>query len=105
MNLFSFLKGRKKTYSGTVRRTAAVMTAASNGTAFFGVLFHGEPEWLRVYTSDLGLASAVAFLLPDEEVSLEVQGRFRQGRHTWYRLVRVTGEPVSAVDARQNGPG
>lgn len=69
-----------------------------------GVLFHGEPDWLRVYTNDLGLASEVAFLLPDEEISLEVQGRFRQGRHTWYRLVRVMGEPISAVDARQNGP-
>lgn len=105
MNPFSFLKGRKKTYTGTVRRTAPVMTAASNGTAFFGVLFHGEPDWLRVYTNDLGLASAVAFLLPDEEVSLEVQGRFRQDQHTWYRLVRVTGEPISAVDIRQNAPG
>lgn len=79
------------------------MTAASNGTAYFGVLFHGEPDWLRVYTNDLALASAVAFLLPDEFVSIEVQGHFRQGQYTWYRLVRVTGEPVSPGDVRQGG--
>lgn len=38
------------------------------------------PCLLRInFRYNSGLASAVAFLLPDEEVSLEVQSRFRQG--------------------------
>ncbi|MFU0872717.1 hypothetical protein [Kluyvera sichuanensis] len=90
MKLFSFLKGRKNTFTGTVHRTAHVMTASSNGTAFFGVLFREQKEWVRVYTNDLSLAESIAFLPPDEVVSIDVQGSFREGKQTWHRLTRVT---------------
>jgi len=42
-------------------RTAHVMTRSSNGIAFFGVMFRGQDEWLRVYTKDLTLAEHIAF--------------------------------------------
>lgn len=92
MKLFSFLKGRKNTFTGTVHRTAHVMTASSNGTAFFGVLFREQKEWVRVYTNDLSLAESIAFLPPDEVVSIDVQGSFREGKQTWHRLTRVIRE-------------
>lgn len=67
------------------------MTSSSNGTAFFGVLFREQKEWVRVYTNDLSLAEAVAFLLPDQVVSIDVRGSFSEGsqRQTWHRLERV----------------
>ncbi|WP_312629575.1 phage tail protein [Scandinavium sp.] len=90
MGLFSFLRGRKNTFTGTVQRTASVMTASANGNAFFGILL-GE-EWLRVYTNTLSLAEAVAFLQPGDVVSIEVQGSFKEDQRTWYRLVSVKAE-------------
>lgn len=90
MKLFSFLKGRKNTFAGTVQRSAHVMTASSNGTAFFGVLFREQKEWVRVYTNDLSLAESIAFLPPDEIVCIDVQGSFREGKQTWHRLIKVT---------------
>ncbi len=90
MELFSFLRGRKSTFTGTVQRTAHVMTASANGNAFYGVLLGAE--WLRVYTNSLSLAEAVAFLQPGDVVRIDVQGSFKEERRTWYRLVSVKVE-------------
>ncbi|NIG46409.1 hypothetical protein F3J31_21675 [Enterobacter sp. Acro-832] len=87
MGLFSFLRGRKSTFTGTVQRTAHVMTASANGNAFFGVLL-GE-EWLRVYTNTLSLAESIAFLRSGDVVSIVVQGSFKEDGRTWYRLISV----------------
>ncbi len=91
MGLLSALRGKKIIFSGTVKRTAHVMTSSSNGNAFFGVLFQEHEEWVRVYTNDLCLAESVAFLLPGQVVSIDVRGSFREGRHrqTWHRLESV----------------
>jgi len=90
MGLFSFLRGRKNVFTETVQRTAHVMTSSSNGTAFFGVLFRGQDEWMRVYTNELPLAEHIAFMLPDEVVRIETQGTFKEDQSVWHRLVRVT---------------
>lgn len=94
MGFLSRLRSKKSSFSGTVERTAHVMTSSSNGTAFFGVRFRGQEEWIRVYTNDLSLAEAVAFLLPDQVVRIDVRGSFSEGRHrqTWHRLESVAVE-------------
>ncbi len=92
MELFSFMRGRKSIFTGTVQRTAHVMTASSNGIAFFGVLFQEGDGWLRVYTNDLTLAESIAFLQTDEVVSIEVRGSFKEEQRTWHRLVSVKTE-------------
>mgnify|MGYP004716897669 CR=1 FL=1 len=91
MGFLSRLRGKKSTFTGTVARTAPVMTSSSNGTAFFGVRFREQKEWLRVYTNDLALAEDIAFLAPGEAVRIDVRGSFRaeKSQQTWYRLESV----------------
>lgn len=50
--LSDLILGSTNTLTGTVQRTALVMTSSSNGNAFYGVLFNEGDEWIRVYTTD-----------------------------------------------------
>jgi len=88
MDLKSFLTAKKETFTGKVKRISHVMTSSSE-VVFYGVLFWGEEKWIRVATNDIGLAERIAFLQPDEVVSITVQGSIMQVKSNYHRLVMV----------------
>jgi hypothetical protein len=92
MKLFSYLRGRKNTFTGTARHTTQVMTASSYGTAFFGVHFREQKAWVRIYTNDISLAESITFQPPDEVVSIDFQESIKEGQQTWHRLLRAKPE-------------
>lgn len=98
MGLLDLISGRKSTFTGTVQRTAHVMTSSSDGSAYFGVLFCEEDEWIRVYTNDLTLAASISFLLPGEVASIEVKKGFTEENITWFRLLSVRAADTDLTD-------
>ncbi|TNV16074.1 hypothetical protein FH968_19725 [Buttiauxella sp. B2] len=82
------MTGNKRTFTGTIKQTAHVMTSTSE-VIFFGVLFNEEDGWLRIATNNITLAESVAFLQPGGNVQLTVQGSILQVKSSYHRLVRV----------------
>ncbi|MES4615522.1 hypothetical protein ACT3RR_22905 [Ewingella sp. AOP8-B2-18] len=88
MGLLSMTTGMKSMFTGTIKRTAHVMTSTSE-VIFFGVLFSEDDGWLRVATDDIRLAEIIAFLQPGDCVRIAVQGNIVQVKSCYHRLIGV----------------
>ncbi|WP_414057398.1 hypothetical protein [Pantoea dispersa] len=59
---------KTKTFSGRVERVVHVATVNDVNLMLYGVLLSGEPEWLRICTTEIKQAEKIAFLSPDAHV-------------------------------------
>ncbi|PQK95005.1 hypothetical protein CG436_21320 [Pantoea ananatis] len=61
------------TFSGRVERVVHVATVNDVNLMLYGVLLSGEPEWLRICTTEIKHAEKIAFLSPDAYVEIRVR--------------------------------
>lgn len=64
---------KAKTFSGRVERVVHVATINDVNLMLYGVLLAGEPEWLRICTTEVEHAEKIAFLCPDAHVEIRVR--------------------------------
>ncbi|ORM90111.1 hypothetical protein HA50_26460 [Pantoea cypripedii] len=64
---------RMKTFSGRVERVVHVATVSDVNLMLYGVLFSGEPDWLRICTTEIKHAEKIAFLSPETHVEIRVR--------------------------------
>lgn len=64
---------KTKIFSGRVERVVHVATVNDVNLMLYGVLLSGEPEWLRICTTEIKQAEKIAFLNPDSYVEIRVQ--------------------------------
>ncbi|PQK69575.1 hypothetical protein CG428_21885 [Pantoea ananatis] len=64
---------KTKTYSGRVERVVHVATVNDVNLMLYGVLLLGEPEWLRICTTEIKDVEKIAFLSPDTYVEIRVR--------------------------------
>ncbi len=64
---------KTKTFSGRVERVVHVATVDDVNLMLYGVLLSGEPEWLRICTTEIKHAEKIAFLSPDTQVEIRVR--------------------------------
>lgn len=64
---------KTKTFSGRVERVVHVATVNDVNLMLYGVLLSGEPEWLRICTTEIKHAEKIAFLSPDAYVEIRVR--------------------------------
>lgn len=68
------LSTKKRSFSGTVVQIAHVATVSDTNLMLYGVLLTGEPEWLRICTTEIMHAEKIAFLSPGTDVKITVRG-------------------------------
>lgn len=64
---------KTKTFSGRVERVVHVATVNDVNLMLYGVLLSGEPDWLRICTTEIKQAEKIAFLSPDTHVEIRVR--------------------------------
>jgi len=75
---------KTKTFSGRVERVVNVATINDVNMMLYGVLLSGEPEWLRICTTEIKHAEKIAFLSPDAYVEIRVRDDINiQGSTYW----------------------
>ncbi|MDN4129871.1 hypothetical protein [Pantoea ananatis] len=67
-------QAKTKTFSGRVKRVVHVATINEVNLMLYGVLLSGEPEWLRICTTEIKNAEKIAFLSPNAHVEIRVRG-------------------------------
>lgn len=64
---------KTKTFSGRVEYVVHVTTVNDVNLILYGVLLSGEPEWLRICTTEIKHAEKIAFFSPDAYVEIRVR--------------------------------
>ncbi len=64
---------KTKTFSGRVERVVHVATVNDVNLMLYGVLLSGEPDWLRICTTEIKHAEKIAFLSPDAYVEIRLR--------------------------------
>ncbi|KHE00937.1 hypothetical protein NL54_12910 [Pantoea stewartii] len=64
---------KMESFSGRVERVVHVATVNDVNLMLYGVLLSGEPEWLRICTTEIKHAEKIACLSPDAYVEIRVR--------------------------------
>lgn len=79
----------ENSFYGKVQRVIPVSTVNDSNLMLFGIRFVGEEDWLRVCTTNIEMAEAIAFLSPGEDVKIAVNNTVTLSKTDYREIVSV----------------
>jgi len=92
---------KKEVFSGKLKALSNITTTVS-GTTYFGILFEGNENWIRLATPDYQVTESIAFLQPGQCVEITVTPTYAPVKNIACWLVKsVAVKPSQQEDHKQ----